>query len=74
MPNVTISINDELLKAGREYARKHNTSLNSLIRGLLERTIKRNSVNWLDDCFRKMDNAKGNSRGETWRREDLYDA
>ncbi len=32
MPNITISLNKELLDSGREYARKHNTSMNALIR------------------------------------------
>jgi hypothetical protein len=75
MPNITISINDDLLHAGREYAKKQKTSLNALIRRLLERTVTNSaqSQDWLTECFQKMDKANGNSNGMTWKREDLYD-
>ena len=73
MPNVTISMNEELLNAGREYAKRHNISLNALIRKLLERTVKRSSKDWLDECFQKMDRASGDSKGVKWQREELYD-
>ncbi len=73
MPNITISMNEELLNAGREYAKRHNISLNALIRKLLERTVKRTSKDWLDECFQKMDRASGDSKGVKWQREELYD-
>jgi hypothetical protein len=74
MKNITISLEDEILKAGREYAKRHNTSLNSLIRRLLAQTVLPESQNWLDECFALMDQANANSQGEKWKREDLYDA
>jgi len=73
MPNVTISIDKELLKSGRQYAEKHNTSVNALIRSLLEQTVKRDSTQWVEECFALMDRANASSKGTTWRREDLYD-
>ncbi len=73
MPNVTISINEKLLKKSREYARKKNTSLNAMIRKLLEQTVESHSGLWLDECFTNMDKVKVNSRGKKWKREDLYD-
>lgn len=73
MKNVTISLDDEILKAGREYARRHNTSLNALIRKLLAQTVLPDSQNWLEECFALMDQANANSRGQKWNREDLYD-
>ena len=73
MPNITISMNEELLSEGREYAKRHNISLNALIRKLLERTVKRSSKDWLDECFQKMDRASGDSKGVKWQREELYD-
>ena len=39
MQNITLSLDEDILKAGREYAKKHKTSLNSLIRRLLEQTV-----------------------------------
>ena len=73
MKNITISLEEEILKAGREYAKRHNTSLNSLIRKLLTQTVLPESKNWLDECFSLMDQAKANSNSETWKREDIYD-
>ncbi|MCP4148748.1 MAG: hypothetical protein GY757_13455 [bacterium] len=73
MANVTLSIQDNLLNAGREYARRQNVSLNALIRRLLEQTVEQSNARWLDECFHKMDQANGDSGGKKWRREDLYD-
>lgn len=73
MPNVTISIDEELLAKGRRYARKHNISLNALLRKLLKETVESEFVDWLEQCFLLMDQANGNSRGRKWRREELYD-
>lgn len=73
MGNVTISINDDLLKKSRKYATKRNTSLNALIRRLLRMTVESDSDQWLDECFSLMDQANANSGGKKWKRSDLYD-
>ena len=73
MANVTISIDDDLLKQGRNYARMHSTSLNSLIRHLLRKTVESGSVEWLEECFSLMDLANANSGGKNWSRSDLYE-
>ena len=73
MPNVTISLNENLFKLGKKYVEKHNTSLNALIRKLLEETVKDQTTDWIDECFNLMDKTKSNSEGRKWKREDLYD-
>ena len=74
MPNVTLSIDEKTLKASREYAKKHNISLNALIRQMLaQRVAWGSSSEWLDECFTKMDAAAGDSKGQTWSRDELYD-
>lgn len=73
MPNITISMDEDLLKSGRRYAEKRNTSVNALIRKLLEQTVNPQSEEWLDECFNLMDRAGADSGGKTWKREDLYD-
>ena len=73
MPNLTLSLDNELLIKSRAYAKKHNTSLNSLIRTLLQKNIIQSEKNWLDNSFALMDRAKGNSCGKNWEREELYD-
>ncbi len=72
MKNITIALDEEMLEAGRAYAQKHNTSLNSLIRTLLQQTVMPTSKHWLDECFKLMDQAQAHSQGPQWQREDLY--
>jgi hypothetical protein len=73
MPNITISLDEPLLKSGRQYAEQHQTSVNGLIRSLLEKTVKNDSTQWIDECFSLMDRANIQSKGKCWKREDLYD-
>jgi hypothetical protein len=73
MTNVTLSIDEKTLKASREYAKRHSISLNALIRQMLEQRVNRESTEWLEECFAKMDAAKGDSKGQKWTRDELYD-
>ncbi len=73
MPNVTISLEEDVLRAGREYARRRNLSLNALIRQLLEQRVRRVEATWIDACFQRMDAAAVDSGGRNWKREELYD-
>lgn len=72
MKNVTLSVDEEILNAGRDYAKKHNMSLNALIRMLLERSVIKSSTQWLTESFELMDKAKANSNRSTWKREELH--
>ena len=72
MPNITISLDEDLLKSLRRYAEKHQTSVNALIRKLLEQTVRLQSDAWLEECFTLMDRAGANSEGRRWQRQDLY--
>ena len=72
MKNITLSVDEDTLKAGREYARKHNISLNALVRLLLRRTVQRGSHEWVEECFRLMDNAAAKPSDRKWKRGDLY--
>ena len=38
-----IPIDEDILKAGREYAKKHHISFNALIRRLIKQTIQKES-------------------------------
>ena len=72
MRNITLSIDDDILKLGREYARTHNVSFNVLVRRLIEQTVTKKSSDWLDDTFQYIDQNIHSSAGITWKREDLY--
>lgn len=72
MKNITLSIDDDLLKAGREYAMMHNISFNVLVRKLIEQTVLPGKDKWLEDTFSLMDKAKASSENLQWTREKLY--
>ena len=72
MKNITLSIDEDTLNAGREYAKKHHISFNALIRRLIKQTIQKESGRWIEESFKFMDEAKANSEGKKWKREDLY--
>ncbi|NQT53026.1 hypothetical protein HQ576_13295 [bacterium] len=72
MPNVTISVSEDLLKTSREYAKHHGTSLNALIRRLLEETVNAEAGGWPEEFLKAVSQARGNSRGWKWNREDIY--
>ena len=73
MPNITISMDEKLLKSGRQYAQKNQTSVNAMVRQLLKKTVESDAGQWIEECFSLMDRADANSRGRHWKREDLYD-
>ncbi len=73
MANITLSIPEDLLKQGRDYAKKKNTSLNKLIRNLLKMTIINTKKGWLQETFKMADRTASSSKGKTWKREELYD-
>lgn len=45
MKSITLSIDENILQAGREYARAHNVSFNVLVRRLIEQTVAHNFRN-----------------------------
>jgi hypothetical protein len=49
MKNITLAIDDDLLIRGRDYAFKHNTSLNQLVRDLIEKTVDPPSTDWWEE-------------------------
>jgi len=72
MKNITLSLDEEVLEAGRQYAQRHQTTLNALVRDLLVRTVIADRRAAAREMFRLMDAHPGNSRGRRWKREDLY--
>jgi len=72
MRNITLSIDDDMLQAGREYARIHNISFNVLVRKLIEQTVVPKKGQWLDDTFSLMDKLNVSSGIQKWTRDELY--
>lgn len=75
MKNITLSIDNKILEAGRIYALKRNTSLNALVRKLLEETISMEKENWIEETFLLMDKAAKSKKIKVkkWNRAELYD-
>ena len=46
MKNITLALDEETIEAGREYAKRHDTTLNSLVRKLLRQTASKGSSDW----------------------------
>jgi hypothetical protein len=57
MKKITLSIDEDTLKAGRNNAKRHKMSLNALIRKLLEQNVIGTSTQWLIEAFKLMDRA-----------------
>ena len=74
MKNITLALDEKIIQKGRKYASKHNLTLNSLVRRLLEKTVDADSSDWLDECFAKMDKIDLPAKIEKWKREELYRA
>ena len=77
MGSITITADDEVIEQARAYAATRKTSLNALGRAWLGRlTVKpaKPARGNYDDIFDLMDKAQGRSRGQKWKREDLYRA
>lgn len=73
MKNVTVSLDERIIKAGREYAHRQHTSLNDLIRRSLKNVVSERSSLWVEECLSLMEKCAVSRDGKKWRREELYD-
>jgi len=72
--NVTLSIDELLVERARKLAASRGTSLNEMIRRLLEEATAASAPsNLLADLERLWAEEAGDTGGRKWRREDLYD-
>jgi hypothetical protein len=72
MKNITLALDERTIEAGREYAERHNTTLNGLIRDLLGRVVFTDRAAVVAEMFRLMDGYPGHSGGQRWTRDELY--
>ena len=73
MANLTLAIDDEVLRRARIRALEEGTSVNALLRDYLERysCIRDERQRAAERFFAIMRRAKGGPRD--WKRDDLYD-
>jgi len=71
--NLTISLDEDLISAGKRYAKLKGTSINELFRDFLKKkVVGEPSSAAADDLLEALDEAIGNSKGKKWSREDAY--
>jgi hypothetical protein len=74
--NITLSVEDEIIKKVRKIAIDRNTTLTQMVRDFLSSVAERNvtrkkrSLEALEASFRKFSRDMGK---RDWRREDLYE-
>lgn len=76
MANLTITIDDELLKRARLRALERNTSVNALLREYLEAFAGEESgmvARRRFAAFARAAKTGSGSKGRTWSRDDLHD-
>ena len=76
MANLTITIDERLLKRARIRALEDGTSVNALLRGYLERYAGSGEASDALAEFGRLaraSKASSGSGGRTWTREDLHD-
>lgn len=73
MKNITLALDEETLEAGREYAQRHNTTLNNLVRELLRKTALGDRRTAAREMIRLMEDNPGRSSGIRWTRAQLHE-
>ncbi|MBI5831074.1 MAG: ribbon-helix-helix protein, CopG family [Armatimonadetes bacterium] len=74
MPNVTIALDEATLKASREYAAAHGTTLNEMIRRMLRQATQSDSpADWAQQFITLAATAGGHSHGQRWTRDELHE-
>ncbi len=73
MKNITLSIPEDLIKQSREYASKHGTTLNALVRKLLKSTVQVGQQTKADKVLGEMKKLKSPMKSINWSRNELYE-
>jgi len=72
--NITLAIDDDLVKAAREVATAMGKSLNQIIRDYLEHLTDRDRVERdMEELERLSRESKGNSGGRRWTRDEIHE-
>jgi len=72
--NLTLSVDDEILQQARRCAEATGKSVNQLVREYLEQLVGKSDLKGLAAEFRELTrNAKGDSRGWKFDREEIHE-
>lgn len=75
MANITLKIDDELLDKARKIAEKKNTSLNAVVRGMIQDFVRSDTeaqdvISGLNDFYQRCSARMGN---KSWTRDELHE-
>ncbi len=71
--NVTLAIDEQLVKRARKIAQAQGKSLNQYVREQLERlTARDDAAGWVEEFERLSRQSKGNSRGRRFDRDAAH--
>jgi hypothetical protein len=73
MKNVTLSMPDDLLSKSREYAEKHGTTLNEMIRDYLKKTVKSDQSDFIKRLEVLQQQVQVKTKGVRFDRDELYE-
>jgi plasmid stability protein len=75
MANVTLNIDDALLRRARIRALEQGTTVNALVRQFLERFARDDAARAMETILAIAERSKASSGsgGRTWTRDDIYD-
>jgi len=72
MKNVTLSLSEELLVKSREYAQRHGTTLNQMIRDLLKRNVEKQRGSVAQSIVAHAKATEVSGKNYKWNRSDAY--
>ena len=75
MKNITLAIDDDVLRAARRYAAEHDTTVNSLVRDYLTQLIafEERAAKAREELVRMSEESEGRMGSWKWNREDAYE-
>ena len=71
-PGLSLNLTPGQLQSARGHAERRGTTLEDLLRQLLERELAADEGRWCDDLFARMDAAGGDSGGAAWTRDEIH--
>lgn len=73
---ITVSVDDQLAERARRYAESHGTSVDQMVREYLAQVteqVQQDAQAEADELVRLFREAKGNSQGWKFNREEIYE-
>jgi hypothetical protein len=73
----TIYLEPELHKTLKIKAAESSKSVSEIVNELVRESLMgysaSDTASWIEESFKLMDQAEGDSKGRSWKREELYD-